>query len=139
MPKVGEKVTFVRTLTKERISLFMELNGDLNGIHWSQVMAQEEGFQNIIAQGMLYAGFVGPTAWMLGGEGTLLRKIGELTFIKPVYAGETVTVTAEITEIKEPLPGKRHAHCVLQIMIKNQNQENVIKPTTAVMCVPVRK
>ncbi len=138
MPRIGEKVTFSRTLIKERINLFTELNGDQNGIHWSQVLAQEEGFRDVVVPGFFYASFIATAMWQLGGEGTLLRNM-QLTFLKPVYVGDTVTVSAEVTEIKEPLPGKRHARCVLQITIKNQNQENVIEPTTAVMYSPARE
>ncbi len=50
--KVGDSASLVRTLTKDDISIFAAMSGDVNPAHVDQDYAKSDMFHKIIAHGM---------------------------------------------------------------------------------------
>lgn len=141
MVSTGQKASITKKISEWMIGFFACLNDDYNEIHFSRSEAQDEGFRDVVVQGWLYTAFIPTLMWKMGGKGTLAGEIN-LRFIKPVFVGDIVTVSAEIIEIKEieTKEGKRYQLCKLLVFIKNQHGKDVIMPTDKiVMLVPMKK
>jgi acyl dehydratase len=53
--KLGDSATLVRTLSKDDISLFAVMSGDVNPTHGDEEYAQSDAFHKIIGHGMCSA------------------------------------------------------------------------------------
>jgi len=99
--KVGDEASISRTITEAHIVAFADLTGDTNPVHLDAEYAAQSMFGERIAHGMLVAGLIsavlgtelpGPNSIYLGQE---------LKFTAPVKIGDTVTVTATVTEKRD--------------------------------------
>ena len=99
--KVGDEASISRTITEAHIVAFAGLTGDMNPLHVDAEYAAKSMFGERIAHGMLVAGLIsavlgtelpGPNSIYLGQE---------LKFTAPVKIGDTVTVTATVTEKRD--------------------------------------
>ena len=93
----------VRSLTKEvtdlDIELFAQVSTDRNPVHLDDAYAMDTIFGGRIAHGMLSAGFISTViGCQLPGPGTIYVS-QTLNFMAPVAIGDTITATAEVTEI----------------------------------------
>jgi 3-hydroxybutyryl-CoA dehydratase len=97
--RVGLSAEFEVTVSAAMIDAFRELSGDTNPLHSDSLVAQARGFPAAVAHGMLVAGFYSRLAGLyLPGEFCLLHWI-EVTFSKPVYAGDCLRVRGEISHL----------------------------------------
>lgn len=84
---------------EDSIMIYAGVTGDHNPIHENDVYARQTVFQNRIAHGMLLGGYISKVLGMgFPGEGCIYLK-QEMTFLKPVYIGEMITVRVEALEI----------------------------------------
>lgn len=96
-------VTAARTITESDIVSFAGLSGDYNQIHTDAEFAKSTPFGQRIAHGILTLSVISGLAVQTGFmEGTIIafREINEWKFSKPVFIGDTVHATLEITETK---------------------------------------
>lgn len=99
LPGITE--AFTHTVTEADMDLFYRLTGDDSPIHRSDGYAESRGFSGRVVYGMLCAGFVSTLAGVyLPGEHCLLHSL-EVTFAKPVYLGNELTVRGTVTEVNE--------------------------------------
>ena len=102
---VGRKETFTRRITKEMEDGFREISGDENPLHKDDDFAREAGkgkYAGHVAFGMLTASFYSTLAGMyLPGRYSLIHSFEELSFLKPVFVGDLLTVTGEVFEKEE--------------------------------------
>ena len=119
--KVGDAASISRTISEAHIVAFAGLTGDMNPIHVDAEYAAKSMFGERIAHGMLVAGLIsavigtelpGPDSIYLGQE---------LKFTAPVKIGDTVTVTATVTDKRDD---KRIIK--LQTTATNQRGEMVV-------------
>ena len=119
--KVGDDASISRTITEAHIVAFAGLTGDMNPVHVDAEYAAKSMFGERIAHGMLVAGLIsavigtelpGPDSIYLGQE---------LKFTAPVKIGDTVTVTATVTDKRDD---KRIIK--LQTTATNQRGEMVV-------------
>jgi 3-hydroxybutyryl-CoA dehydratase len=99
--KTGDEASLSRTITEAHIVSFAGVTGDVNPVHVDAEYAKQTMFGERIAHGMLMAGLIsavlgtqlpGPNSIYLGQE---------LKFTAPVKIGDTVTVTATVTEKRD--------------------------------------
>ena len=119
--KIGDEASLTRTITETHIVLYAGLTGDMNPVHMDAEHAGQSMFKERIAHGMLVAGLIsavlgnqlpGPNCIYLGQD---------LKFTAPVKIGDTVTVTATVTDKRDD---KRIIK--LRTIVSNQSGDTVI-------------
>ncbi len=97
--EAGQKASFTRVFTEDEVKEFSDLTWDHNPYHCHPGFASRSRFKRPIVHGMLVASafthfggdfFPGPA---------ILALEADMKFLKPVYTGETITFTAEVTEV----------------------------------------
>jgi 3-hydroxybutyryl-CoA dehydratase len=118
---LGDRALFSKTITEADILLFAAVSGDNYELHLDDEYAKTTRFGRRVAHGMLTASLISAT------NGMLLQKPGgislaqTLRFLKPVFAGDTITACSEVIEI---LPERRRLRCRTTCI--NQRGELVI-------------
>ena len=125
--QIGDSAEFTKTVTEGDVYLYAGVTGDLNPAHVNQVAAEASMFKGRIAHGMLTAGFISAVlGTQLPGPGTIYMG-QELSFLKPVYFGDTITAKCEVSEIiKEKI-------VKLKTTATNQKGELVLDGVATVM------
>jgi enoyl-CoA hydratase len=111
--KVGDKASLSKVFTQEEVERYSELSLDANPLHLDPQFAQSTSFGRPIVHGMLVASlFSGLLGNKLPGKGTIY--LGQtLRFTAPVYPGDEITATVEITDIRHDKPSvKLRTFCV---------------------------
>lgn len=87
----GQQASFTKTFTDEDLQRFIEITGDVNPLHVDDAFAASTPFGRRIVHGMLTASLFSTMVGMLiPGRGAIYRS-QTLTFLRPVYVGDTVT------------------------------------------------
>lgn len=120
--KIGDKVTFGKTLTEADIAMFGAATGDMYPLHFNEKLASKTVFGGRIAHGVLTTGIVsaltGTPLHGIGAYNAVLREI-YTKFLYPVRAGDTITAEATITEVvKDRKIVKMDVICTNQDAIK---------------------
>lgn len=119
---VGLKEEFQVTITAEMLKQFCQITGDVNPLHTSEEFAREKGYESKVAYGMLTASFLSTLAGVyLPGERSLIHSV-ETKFAKPVYVGDTLTVSGQVTECNELF-----SVFTMKTTIVNQKGEKVLR------------
>lgn len=128
---VGHKEEFTVQITKEMEDAFRQITGDVNPLHQDDSFAMQAGdgrFPSHVSFGMLTASFYSTLAGVyLPGKYSLIHSLN-IKFQKPVFAGDKITVTGEITDKQEALKLIQ-----IKVTIKNQNSQNVSKADMKVL------
>lgn len=118
--KIGDTASFSKTISESDIYQFAGITGDFNPMHVDEEYAKQSRFGRRIAHGMLTSSFICTVLGMkLPGVGTI-HISQQLSFMKPVFIGDTVTVQLEVMEILEK------GHLRIQSQIQNQHGEMVV-------------
>lgn len=122
--ETGMRASFQRKITKELEDAFREISKDDNPLHRDDDFAREISngkFPKHATFGMLTASLYSVMAGMyLPGKYSLIHSFDELSFLKPVFIGDVLTVTGEVVEKNEELGVIR-----LKVIIKNQDNKSV--------------
>jgi len=98
----GDKiVTPARTIYQADISQFAGLSGDYNPIHTDDEYCRETPFGAPLAHGLLVLSVLSGLVERTGiHEGTIIamRRIDEVVFKAPVFAGDTVSAELEVVD-----------------------------------------
>ncbi|GHF92548.1 hypothetical protein GCM10017783_00390 [Deinococcus piscis] len=92
--QAGQTYTYRRTFTDGDLSAFCGLTGDFNPFHLDEIFAQGALFGRRVLPGLLPASMVTHIGGMLG----FLAAEMHFEFLRPVYVGDTVTCTVQVTE-----------------------------------------
>lgn len=126
--KVGDSATFAKTVTEADVVLFAGVTGDFNPAHINAPYAEASMFKQRIAHGMLSAGFISAVlGTMLPGPGTIYLS-QEMRFTKPVFLGDTVTVTCTVAELIE-----EKNRLKIETIARNQHGDTVVEGFATVM------
>lgn len=88
-------------ITEEMIDAFAALSGDKNPLHMDHVFAAEYGHSNRVVHGMLTASFYSTLVGMyIPGDNALLLGLN-IQFTNPVYPGDALTITGEVSDVNE--------------------------------------
>lgn len=123
---VGMRESFQKTITPEMEDAFRMISGDLNPLHRDDDFAREVSdgrYPQHAVFGMLTASLYSTIAGMyLPGKYSLIHSFDEISFKSPVFSGDTLTVTGEITGLEESLK-----LILLKVTIRNQDNKLVSK------------
>lgn len=128
---IGQKESFSTQITNELEEDFRRMTGDVNPLHQDDVFAEEIGkgkFKSHVTFGMLTASLYSTLAGVyLPGKYSLIHSL-DIKFPRPVYTGDQLTVSGEITDKHEELK-------LIQIKaaIRNQNEQVVSKADMKVL------
>jgi acyl dehydratase len=126
-----EVVTPGRTVTEADVVAFAGLSGDYNQMHVDAHFSAQGMFGQRVAHGLLGLSIASGLAVQTGVlEGTVLafREINEWKFSRPIYFGDTIQVVMVVKETK-PMARLGGGLVVLNLNVKNQNDETVMKGT----------
>ena len=97
--QIGDSFSVTRTFTEEDVQTFGNVSRDYNPVHLEDRWVEVKGFKDRICHGLLVAGMVteigGQIGWLASGM--------NFRFIKPVYFGDTITLTFTVVEIDDRL------------------------------------
>lgn len=97
----GVTESFTVTITEEMMSQFYAITGDNSPIHMDADYAAGRGYPGRVVYGMLGASFLSTLAGVyLPGEHCLLHGV-DLKFAKPIFIGDTLTVTGVVDEVND--------------------------------------
>ena len=101
---VGASASLDHVVAAHDVAVFARLSGDHNPIHLDPGVARAAGFEGAVAHGMLVAALISRLLGTeLPGPGTIL--LGQtLRYLRPVYPGDALRATVEITHIREDKP-----------------------------------
>ncbi len=124
--KVGSKTSFSKTVAESDVYLFAGITGDFSPNHVNRQYMEKSSFGRLMAHGALLVGFMSTVSTMAiadtrEAEDTPVS-VGydRVRFLKPVFLGDTITVTYQIAELD--LSRKRS---YADIEVINQNDELV--------------
>ena len=102
------------------------ITGDLNPLHYDDSFAKELSngkYNRHVSFGMLTASLFSTMAGMyLPGKYSLIHSFDEISFLKPVFAGDCLTVKGDIIDKDDYLKMIR-----LKVMITNQDGKKVAR------------
>lgn len=120
--EVGMEESFQVTVTPKMLERFREITGDVNPLHTDEAFAKAKGYESCVVYGMLTASFLSTLAGVyLPGEKSLIHSV-ETKFVKPVFAGDTLTIKGKVTEKNDLFPV-----FTLKVVITNQKNEKVLR------------
>ena len=97
----GVTESFTVTITEEMMAQFYAIPGDTSPIHMDADYAAGRGYPGRVVYGMLGASFLSTLAGVyLPGEHCLLHGV-DLKFAKPIFIGDTLTVTGVVDEVND--------------------------------------
>ncbi|WDZ95957.1 MaoC/PaaZ C-terminal domain-containing protein [Herbaspirillum sp. WKF16] len=126
--RLGDTVTFSKTVGEADVYLFAGITGDFSPNHVNEQFMQGTAYGRRIVHGALLVGFMS-TASARMQAGSIERGIDTtpvslgydgLRFLKPVFFGDTVTVHYKISAIDE-----ERARTVADMEVTNQHGELV--------------
>ncbi len=124
---VGQSASFTKTITSADISHFIAITGDVNPLHIDATFAERTFFKKPIAHGMLAGAlFSHVIGMLLPGTGAIYRS-QSLQFLRPVYIGDTICASLEITALD-----RAAEQIEMNGVILNQREERVIEGTSSV-------
>ncbi len=92
----GDRAEYSKTISEANVYGFADITGDFNPLHVDEEYAKQTRFGARISHGALLAGLVSTVVGMkLPGPGALYAS-QSLSFLKPVFIGDTITASAEV-------------------------------------------
>ena len=113
---------FTVTVTPEMMDAFRAITGDVSPIHIDADYAKGRGYPGRVVYGMLGASFFSTLAGVyLPGEHCLLHSV-ESKFAKPIFIGDTLTITGKVDEVNEAF-----GEITIKATITNQDGKKVTR------------
>jgi len=89
-------------------------------IHSDEAWARQKGFRGCLAQGMMSTAYVSQMMVKLFGPGFARGGTMSMAFVKPVYAGDRLSVHGII---KDKQPDNGATRVVVEVWVENQHGE----------------
>ena len=100
---IGREVTFTKTVSESDVYLYAGITGDFSPNHVNQTYMERSAWGRRMAHGMLLVGFVSTASTMAiadtresTDETPVAVGMDRLRFLKPVFIGDTITVSYRI-------------------------------------------
>lgn len=117
--KVGQALPLlVKDVSQRRIDVYSGVRP--RSIHSDEAFAREKGFRACLAQGMMSTAYVSQLMVKLLGPGFARGGTLSMAFIKPVYAGDRLTVRGVV---KDRQPENGATRVVVEVWVENQHGE----------------
>ena len=116
---VGQELpALVKEMSQRRIDVYSGVRP--RSIHTDEAWAHQKGFRTTLAQGMMSTAFASEMMTRLLGAGFVRGGTLSMAFIKPVYAGDRLTVRGVV---KETRPEGGRTRVVVEVWCENQHGE----------------
>src|SRR5215831_8099762 len=116
---VGQELpTLVKEISQRQIDAYSGVR--TRSIHTDEAWARKKGFRTTLAQGMMSTAYVSEMMTRLLGRGFIQGGTMSVAFIKPVYAGDRLTVHGVVREMRPESGGTR---VVVDVWCENQHGE----------------
>ncbi len=125
-PKVGDTVSFSKTITETDVYLFAGITGDFYELHMNKVFAESAPMGKQIAHGVIAMGLASTVATNIQKKygywtPAVLYGYDKVRFIKPIFFGDTLTAHQTVTEF-DPATNKM----VSKVEVFNQRGDIVL-------------
>lgn len=103
-PAVGAQASFAKTVTETDVTLFAGITGDFAPHHINAAYMADHPLGQRVGHGVLTLGIASSASSALcAAEDVLALSYGydRLRFLKPVFLGDTVTVTVTVSRIED--------------------------------------
>jgi acyl dehydratase len=98
--EIGQELpSLVRQPTQRRIDAYSTVRA--HSIHSDETWAQAKGFRTCLAQGMMSTAYVSDMMTRLLGSGFVKGGTMSIAFVKPVYAGDRLTVRGVVKDNRQ--------------------------------------
>ena len=97
-------------------------------IHTDEDWARQKGFRTTLAQGMMSTAYVSEMMTRLLGAGFVKGGTMSMAFIKPVYAGDRISVHGVVKELR---PEAGQTRVVVEVWCQNQHGEKTAVGTAS--------
>jgi len=98
--EIGQELpSLVRQPTQRRIDAYSTVRA--HSIHSDETWAQAKGFRTCLAQGMMSTAYVSDMMTRLLGSGFVKGGTMSIAFVKPVYAGDRLTVRGAVKDKRQ--------------------------------------
>ena len=118
MATVEALPALVKDVSQRRIDVYSGVKP--RSIHTDEAWARQKGFRTCLAQGMMSTAYVSQMMVELLGPGFARGGTMSMAFIKPVYAGDRLTVHGVI---KDKQPDAGATRVVVEVWVENQRGE----------------
>ena len=117
--KAGQSLpSLVKDVSQRRIDIYSGVRP--RSIHSDEAFAREKGFRTCLAQGMMSTAYVSQLMVKLLGQGFARGGTLSMAFIKPVYAGDRLTVRGVV---KDKQSDNGATRVVVEVWVENQHGE----------------
>jgi acyl dehydratase len=108
----------VRDVSQRRIDAYSGVKP--RSIHSDEAWARQKGFRTCLAQGMMSTAYVSQMMVTLLGPGFARGGTMSMAFVRPVYAGDRLTVHGIV---KDKQPDNGATRVVVEVWVENQHGE----------------
>jgi len=116
---VGQALpSLVKDVSQRRIDVYSGVRP--RSIHSDEAWARQKGFRTCLAQGMMSTAYVSQLMVKLLGPGFARGGTMSMAFIKPVYAGDSLTAHGIIKDKQSDSGATR---VVVEVWVENQHGE----------------
>jgi acyl dehydratase len=116
---VGQALpALAKDVSQRRIDVYSGVKP--HSIHSDEAWARQKGFRACLAQGMMSTAYVSQLMVKLLGPGFARGGTMSMAFVKPVYAGDRLTVHGII---KDKQPDQGATRVVVEVWVENQHGE----------------
>ena len=110
--------SLVKDISQRRIDVYSGVKP--HSIHSDDAWARQKGFRACLAQGMMSTAYVSQMMVKLLGPGFATGGTMSMAFLKPVYAGDRLTVHGVIKDKQSDTGATR---VVVEVWVENQHGE----------------
>jgi acyl dehydratase len=126
-PEIGTFARRSRCVTERDITLFTEITGDRNPIHYDRDLAAASRFGGVVVQGGVTSGLLNAlVAEQLPGPGSVFLEVA-WRFLAPVRPGDVITAEATVIAVRTDKPVT-----TLATQVTNQAGTTVLDGTAVV-------
>jgi acyl dehydratase len=124
--KGQELPSLTKELSQRRIDVYSGVRP--RSIHTDEDWARQKGFRTTLAQGMMSTAYVSEMMTRFLGAGFVKGGTMSMAFIRPVYAGDRLTVHGVV---KETRPEGGATRVVVEVWCQNQHGEKTAVGTAS--------
>lgn len=110
--------SLVKDVSQRRIDVYSGVKP--RSIHSDEAWARQKGFRTCLAQGMMSTAYVSQMMVKLFGPSFARGGTMSMAFVKPVYAGDRLTVHGVV---KDKQPDNGATRVVVDVWVENQHGE----------------
>jgi len=110
--------SLAKDVSQRRIDVYSGVKP--HSIHSDEAWARQKGFRGCLAQGMMSTAYVSQMMVKLFGPGFARGGTMSMAFVKPVYAGDRLSVHGII---KDKQPDNGATRVVVEVWVENQHGE----------------